>query len=414
MLTILLLTVMALVGLAVCGRGRCSLVRRSAAVRPMNLQLFAGPVYTADIDSQRRSIQVADQIVRYQPNANPWCILLLRSRKERALDPEFHWMEEDVYGYWTQINNVGGYAADAVEMIVDDASLFSVFDIIKVPRTGEQMIVTAVDTATNKLTVTRGYGETAGAVVNDDDYIVNLTNASAEGSNAPASKVKQPTRLYNYCGITRTPFDITGTVHASRQVTTEQERARLTRSKSIDHKMALERKFMFGERYHDATSKRRTTRGVLKFITSNVYDAGGALTESEFDQQVCEPVFRYGSTERKIMVCNYRLASIINGWGKEKLEISQGAKEYGLALKEYISAHGRLLLVPSRIFEQYYQYYSVILDMDYLWIKVLRDTELQRNIQANDADVVKDEYFDEMGLMLKVEKAHGVLKNASS
>lgn len=371
------------------------------------------PVKTTDIDTERRDIDVSKEIARYLPDVNAWLVIALQSRKKTTTDYEFKWFESDPYGYWTKINHADGYAADATSLVVDDASIFAAKDIIKVARTGEVMFCTAVDTDTNTITVIRGYGETAGAVINDDDDLVCLGNAMEEHSSKPTEKLRQPSKIYNYCGIMRTPFGVSGTVEASQQITNEQERARLTRDKSIDHRLAIERQFLFGERKDDTSNKRRMTRGLIKWITTNVYDAGGTLTENEFDKEVCEPVFKYGS-KTKLLVASPRMVSIIAGWGKEKLQISQAAKAYGLNLKEYISPHGTLIIAPSQCLEQYYAYHSFIVDPQHIFVRVLRDTTLRRNIHNPDTDGFEDEYLSEIGLELRLEKCHAVIKNATA
>ena len=295
--------------------------------------------------------------------------------------------------------------------MVDDGTVAAAKDIIKVPRTGEILFVSSV--STNTLTVVRGYGETTAAALVDNDYLIVLGNAMEERSNVPGEKILQPAKMYNYCGITRTPFGGSGTTLAEQQVTSEQERSRLTRDKGIDHRLSLERQILFGERKEDAANKRRMSRGVEKFITTNVYDAGGAMTETEFDNYVCEPVFKYGN-KTKVLVASSRMVSIINGWGKNKLQMSMGAKSYGLDLQEYVSPHGRMVIAPSRMLEQYYAYHSFVIDMKYVFVRNLRDTTLRRNIQAPDVDGFLDEYLTEAGLELRVEKAHMTIRNATS
>ena len=369
------------------------------------------PVTTFDLDTLRRDLDVATDIARYIPDETPWTVMLLQSRKKSTQTAEFYWWEEDVYGYWSQINNAGGYLAVDVNLVVDDGTLFAAKDIVKVPRTGEIMFVSSV--AGNTLTVIRGYGETAAAAINDDDYIFNLGNAMEERSDTPAEKIKQPSKVYNYCGIMRTPFGESGTTEAERQVTSEQERTRLTRSKGIDHRLAMERQLLFGERKEDAGNKRRMSRGIEKFISTNVYDAGGTMTEDEFDKYVCEPVFKYGN-KRKVLVASARMVSIINGWGKEKLQVSMGAKAYGMNLMEYVSPHGTLVIAPSRALEYYYAYHSFVVDMEFSRVRPLRDTKLRRNIQNPGIDGFTDEYLTEAGMELRVEKAHMTVKNATN
>ena len=369
------------------------------------------PVLTFDLDTQRRDLDIAKDIARYIPEETPWTVMLMQSRKKATQAAQFFWWEEDIYGYWSQINNAAGYDSVATSIVVDDGTLFKAKDIVKIPRTGEIMFVSSVNI--NTLTVVRGYGETVAAAIVDNDYIFNLGNAMEERSSAPEEKLLQPTKIYNYCGITRTTFGGSGTLLAEQQVTNEQERARLTRDKGIDHRLALERQLLFGERKEDATNKRRMSRGVEKFITTNVYDAGGTLTEVEFDNNVCEPVFKYGS-KTKVLIASPRMVSIINGFAKEKLQVSQGARAYGLELMEYISPHGRLVIAPSRMLEYYYAYHSFVVDMKFAFLRTLRDTKLRRNIHAPDLDGFLDEYLTEAGLELRVEKSHMTIKNATN
>ena len=372
------------------------------------------PTITSNLDSLRRDLDVSKEIIRTTPDATPFTIMMLKSRKKPTKSAEFYWWEEDAFAYWTKINNGAGYNDSATDFVVDDETIFAAKDIVKVPRTGEVMLVTSIVASGHHLNVTRGYGETTAAAILDNDDLVVLGNAMEERSSVPGEKTVQPTKLYNYTQIVRTPFGISGTLDAEQQVTNEQERQRLTRDKSIDHKLALERIMMFGERKQDTSSgKRQTTRGVEKFIATNVYDAGGVLTEAEFDLNVCEPVFKYGEPT-KVLVASRRMLSIMNGWGKEKLQVSQGAKAYGLNLTEYVSPHGTLLIAPSRTLEQYYAYHSFVIDMKYVEYKPLRDTKLRRNIQANDVDGFLDEYMTEFGLKFQMEKAHMMIKNATA
>lgn len=382
-------------------------------IKPMDIQLFA--VNTWNLDTQRRDIDVSKTIDRYLTEENPWLVLLLRSRKKVTTDPSFYWWETQPYAYWTRINNALGYNDAATDIVVDNntATYCAPKDIIKIPRTGEVMQVTVVTPATHTLTVVRGYGETAAAAILHQDAVLVLGNAMEERSSVPAEKLAQPTKQYNYTQIFRTPFGASRTVEQSRQVTNEQERDRLTRDKGLDHRLALERAFLFGERKEDAVGLRRMTRGALKFISTNVYDAGGTITESEFDTSVCEPVFKWGK-KTKVLAASARLISIMNNWGKEKLQVSQGAKEYGLDLMEYISPHGKLLITPCRTFEQYYAYHSMIIDMDHVWLRHLQDTLLRRNIHAPDVDGFLDEYMSEMGFELRLEQCHAIIKNATA
>ena len=152
-------------------------------------------VFTYDIDRERRDIDVSKDIARLLPDETPFAAILMRARKENTNTAEFVWFDEEPGGWWAKAEAA---LVDATDIVVDDASLFAQHDIIKVPRTGEVMFVTASDLDTDTITVVRGYGTTAAAALDADDWIMRMGNAMHEGSNAPDVKVKQPKKFVNY------------------------------------------------------------------------------------------------------------------------------------------------------------------------------------------------------------------------
>lgn len=375
-------------------------------------------IYTTNIDRDRRKLDVAKRIAYLEPDETPFTVILMRAKKKAAGSAEVIWYEDQLGARWTKVNNGAGYNYDATGVVVDEGSIFVVNDILKVPRTGETMLVTAV--ATNTLTVVRDFGQTrpggdpdAYDLV-DNDWVLLIGNAMKEGSNVPSEKIGQPAKKSNYCQIFRTPFSLTGTTEAESTRTSEQERTRLTRKKGMEHKIDIERAVLFGEKreYISGNEIRRTLGGVTQFINSNIYDAGGALTESEFENSFCEQVFKYGSST-KLLVSSSRLISVINGFGREKLQVVPKDKAYGLRMTRYISAHGDLLIVPSKVLVNYFAGYGMVVDVDKVEFKPLRDTQLKRNIQPDDEDALRDEYFTEATLKVENEECHGIIKGVT-
>lgn len=363
-------------------------------------------VLTFDIDRERRDIDVAKEIARLVPDATPFAVILMRARKQATQTSEFIWFEEEPHPYWTQINNAAGYTAADTNLNVVDGTVFAAKDLLKVPRTGEVMLVTAVNG--NTITVTRGYAGTQAQALNHQDWVVNLGNALEERSRVPTEKIRQPVRKYNYTQIFRTPFGASGTSAAEAVRTSEDERTRLRRSKAIDHRLAIERAMLFGVRYEDNTGKRRTTGGLLSFITTNVFNVGGPLTERKFEE-ICEAAFSYGNG-RKLLVASPRVMTATNAFAAGKIQVRSGEDTYGVRIAEYMTGHGLLRIVVSRALEKEYQGYGIIVDMDNIRYRPLdgRDTMLRTNIQPPDEDGWTDEYFTEAGLEVRLEKAHAV------
>jgi hypothetical protein len=376
------------------------------------------PVYTTNLDRDRVVLDVAKKIAEYEPDETPFTVILMRAKKRKTINHEYIWFEDSLGARWTQINNATGYTYDATSIVVDDGSVFAPGDMLKVPRTGETMRVTAV--STNTLTVIRDWGQTRPAAtptaydLQDNDWVLNIGNAMKEGSTAPQPKIGQPTKVSNFVQIFRTPFDVTGTVNAEEQVTSEQERARLSRKKGKEHRIDIERAMLFGEKreYINGNEIIRTTGGATQFIKTNVYDAGGVLTETNFEREFLVNVFNYGSS-RKLLVASPLLLSVINGFGRDKIRLVPKDEAYGLRISQYISTFGDLYMVPSKVLVNYYNGWGFVFDMDYVSYRPLRDTVLKRNIQQNDEDVIRDEYFTEAGFELKLEKAHGIIKGVT-
>lgn len=190
------------------------------------------------------------------------------------------------------------------------------------------------------------------------------------------------------------------------------------KKKGIEHAVDMARSFYFGEKKLDTTGThpKRATAGLLSFLTSNNYDAGGALTQSEFDQNVCEVIFKYGSKE-KLALCSARVLSVVNGWALGKLQIEQGETTFGLAVVKYVSPFGILNLVHEPLFEgAVYGGYAAIIDVENVKYRPLkgRDTKLETNIQANDADERKDQYITEAGLEVRSPQTHALLTGVTS
>lgn len=372
---------------------------------------------TNNILAAKMKIDMSEKIALLQPSATPLTVFTKRAKgaTQSAKNPKFSWMEDDLGARWDAINNGAGYDNVATSMAVDNGDYFSTGDIVKVPRTGEVLLVTAV--ATNTLTVKRGYGVTAAAALVDNDPIVIIGNVNEEGSGTRTLKSTVELEVFNYTQIFKTPFGVTNTQNAT-DMYGGQDLSYQQKKKGIEHMVDMERAFLFGEKKIDVTGShpKRSTAGLLSFLNQNNYDAGGALTQSEFDQNIAEVAFRYGSSE-KLMLCSARVLSVINGWATGKLQIEQGEDTFGLSITKYVTPFGILNLVYHPLLEgAVYGGYGVVLDVENIKNRPLqgRDTKLETNIQANDEDQRKDQYLTESGLEVRLPKTHAVITGVTS
>ena len=364
---------------------------------------------TNTVLQNRRIIDMSKNIAMLEPDAAPLTALLKNIGSQQADNPKFEWLETELAARWDAVNNGAGYLSADTSIVVDNGAYFSVNDIVKVPRTGEVMLVTAI--STNTLTVTRGYGETSAAALVDNDPLVIIGNVNKEGGTARAYKTTGEYVVYNLTEIFKTTVSLSDTLDKSK-LYGGGDRNFQRKIKGIEHMVDIERAFLFGERKEDTSGGeiKRTTRGLNTFLTQNRVDAGGGLTEQEFET-FCQAGFRYGS-KKKILLASPILVTAINMFGRAKLQTVSKEKTYGISMTNYISAHGELYIAKHNLLEgAVYGGYGILIDPDNIKYRNLngRDTKLKTDTQAPDMDGWQDEYITEAGLQVVLPKTHAVL-----
>lgn len=381
---------------------------------------------TGNIPSDRRVRDVSRKIQYLDPSAAPLTVLTKKASKASVYNTKFEWIEKDLPARWDAVNAGGGYTAGATQFVVDHSEYFSVGDVVVIPRTGERVRVTAITLGSDTLDVTRSVGPTAAAGVNDNDNLLILGNAYAEGANAGAEKTNIESYPYNYTQIIRTPFGVTGSQTESENYT-GPDKPRLRAEKAIEHMIDIERTILFGERDLDTsvvgTSNQplRYTGGFLYFATSNVKDFGGVMTEAEVEDW-CEDLFHYtGGSDTKFVAAAATPISVLDQLGVARLQLVPRDQTLGMTVKQFVTSHGNLMFTKHRLLEdgyvgtanEGYGGYMLAVDPARIGYRFLRnrDTKLRTDIQAPDLDGWKDEYLTEMGWVVMNPQVHGVGKN---
>lgn len=368
---------------------------------------------TQTILSNQRVIDMADKIYLLEPNAAPLYVLVSKLNKRVAISTTVEWLEDELNPSWTTLA-VSATSADTV--LSASNAYFNKYDLIKVPVTGEVMLVTAV--SSTAVTVTRSVGDTAAASAAAAADLVVIGSAFAEGSaySDLTTLSTQTTRKYNYLQIFRKSVEITKTL-ANSELYGGADRDYQRKKKGIELMRDLERSFLFGEKAEDTSTPRRTTGGVDEFISTNATAAGGTLTETEFEGFL-RTVFRYGSNTRYLFSAPIVL-SVISMWAQGKLQMFPKDKTYGIAISQYISPHGTINLVKELMLENaggvsstsYYGGYAFALELEEIVYRYLqnRDIQFETEIQHPGDDYYKDQYICEVGLEFHQERKMGVL-----
>jgi hypothetical protein len=382
------------------------------------MAVITGQRTTGNISSDQRVIDMSKDIDLLEGDAAPLTRILKMAPKEKATDTLFKWLQDDREDRWDAINNGAGYNNSATSIVVDDGTVFAAEDLVKVPRTGEVFSVTSI--STNTLTVVRGIGSSAAAIVDDDPLYV-IGTAAEEGDTSPSPRTYNPTTVTNYTQIFRNTVAASGSELSSSTITTKHDWEHQQSKVHIEHLIDIENALLFGK---PATTTgadggpRRMTGGILHYATANNQDAGGTLTEAEWETWN-RSIFRYGSGSRLILVSRL-VASVLNQFAVGKLQTMQGAKSYGLNIQEYITTNGTSKIVVDDLLEgATYGGYAIALDVKSGAVKYRflngdgpggsRDTKLHTNVQERDRDGRRDEYITECGLQAGHASRNGVL-----
>lgn len=394
----------------------------------------AGLRGTGDWATDERPKNFREMILWRNPNGQaPLTALLSKMKSEATDDPEFAWYEEELNALRLTINWTTGYSTTdtsiTVTSNVTDAQDCVAGDVFLLERTltsaytAEIVIVSSV-TNTTTLVITRAQAGTTATGIANGVSLTKIGNAYAEGTGAPSSASRNPTKLYNYTQIFKTTYDITNTAKKTHTRTGDPIKNDKKR-KMFDHSVAMEMAFIFGKRFEGSGSNGkpiRFTGGLLWFLSQYVPSMitiyATTPTETTFTDAVYK-VFDYDSgagNERLVLAGNgflnslNRLASTAS---RSRVNFNGVVNMWGMKLQEWVMPQGTIYVKSHPLFNVHAKYTNdaLIVDPSSIKYRHLRDTTFKDNIQSNDADETKGQWLSEVGLELQHTKTMAWLSN---
>jgi hypothetical protein len=371
---------------------------------------------TTNVSSDQLAIDMASEIDLLEPSSQPLCVYSRQAGKEATIAPKFNWMTDKSRARYTQINNSGGYNTSATSIVVDSAASIAKWDTLRVTRTGELMRVT--DVSTNTLTVVRGVGNSGtGLAINDDDEVLIVASAQPENDLAKTPRSNNPAKITNYTQIFREPFAESGTMQATGNQVNPLDWNLQSKKAGIEHAKDIEYALLFGKKDAATVSgaELRTTGGIIDQIATNQTDAGGTLTEDEWNAFMAT-VMRYNSSKKALALGSATAVSALNKFPASKQITRNDETTYGMNVTRFASPFGAINLVYHPLFEGGKGGgYLLVVDLDEIVYRYLsangvsRDTKILPNRQEESRDGHMDEYLTEAGNQWGYELRHGLL-----
>lgn len=383
----------------------------------------------------RLIVDAVDKIFLLEPSSHPLTTLLTNVgktfdgktwkgsslTKAETGNPEFSWFEDFYGGRYARVASSYNTSDDEIEVVgagSSSAFIFTVGDVIKNSRTGENMFVKKI-LSPSKIEVSRSFGTTAAAAGSSGDGIFIIGNASEENGGARNTNTTQSLKETNYTQIFKTTIGLSGTEKEARLYGGKDlpyQRAK----KGTEHALDIERAFWWGEKAMDfgvQGKPRRQTGGVAEFIQSGnsyIQNQGGVLTAPDLNTFLREG-FTYGNNE-KMLFAGGQVIQAINEIARGQITTKPLEKTYGMLINEWVTSFGKINIVHNPLFVEEFSGYAFLLDMECFRYRYMsnRDTKLHTNVQANDADGVVDQYITEAGLERKQAPRHALLKGVIS
>lgn len=312
-------------------------------------------------------------------------------------------LEDELDPLETTANNGGTIGDSDLSFTVTDASVFQDGHVILIDD--EYMVVSAVNTATNVLTVySRAYGGTnathaTGATI----QIVGM--ARLEGDDADYGALTDIAAPYNYTSIFQKAVQVSGTLQAISQHGVDDEYM-YQANKAVPHLLRLvERAAFHGVRAVGSASAPRSMGGLGTFISANTVDVSGAITKAAVDLLMEEIIMDGGYPD--LLVMNPRIANDLRGLldNSSFVRVSQDENKLGVdAIERVMTQYGELELVMDRWCPTDTAY---ILQSDKIGFFTLRPFETYE--LARTGDSLKGEVVGEFSMLLANEAAHGML-----
>ena len=289
----------------------------------------------------------------------------------------------------------------------------------------------------------KNLGKTAITTVSGDKFVL-ISNGQGEGAVAPEAWSSELTTVWNQCQIFRTPIEITGTLAQASLRGANKELARLRGDKMMEHKIHMEKAFLFGASplgtNLDASSDTfsdldklvglddkvaRTTTGIVRAIQlygattgqyrSNISIGAAASYDDLVDE--LEIVFQYVPNSG-VKTC-FTGGTALGFWSKRAMEKNSGwvinvnteeRNMVGQKVRTLITPFGDLDLNLTHSFKYEHANQMLIVDPRNLEYVQYRPSSFNTNIKTDDGyDGIKDEYFSDAGMGITQIKAHQLI-----
>lgn len=328
----------------------------------------------------------AGTLIRLSPNGQcPLFGLTSMLPEAKATAVEHGYFAKTMVFPSVQMN--GAVLAAATSLVVDSTDNILVGEMLRVNTTGEIVRVSAVvDSVT--LTVRRATGQVAAANIADDVKLYSVGTSFEQGSNAPASRLMNPTRVMNNTQIFRSSWALAGTVTAITPIVGSSLVAESRIDCGLFHGADIEKAMFFGQKSGQTGNSQYLTTmdGIIESVrrlgpAGNTTVAGSTTTYAQLQTALngCFDVTSNGRTgNRRTIFVGGLARHVINEIGRlsGNYQILDGTTSFGLQFQSFRTSRGEFKMIEHPMLNSNTDWskMAVAIDIDSIRVPYLRKT----------------------------------------
>ena len=368
---------------------------------------LTSPVTTYSDTTPHKKV-ITDYIVNLDPSDSPFVDALggldgaSGKFKFKNKGTKVEWLE-DTLSPLTGALSASVSATTVTSIPVADANMFQEGHILLIGT--EQMWVSAVDTSTKILTVTRGYGGTTVATFASALAVEIIGMARLEGDDSDDIGVTDITSPYNYMQIFHKEINVTETMAAINQWGIGSEFDYQAGKAIPELTRLIEKTLAYGQRKAGSASAPRAMGGFSTFITDNTVDYGTALERTNFESAV-QAAYEDGGNGPWIAGCSPTNVQTVSQFYDDSaiLRVDREESKVGMVIESIVTPFGNVDILLDR--------WMPTAQLPIVNPKNAGFLTLRPWIQeplAKTGDAVKGEVVGEFTLCVRQDKSHALL-----
>ena len=375
--------------------------------------------------SNYESFEVVPQFVeRIKVQKSKYPLLLisekLKNHKPTKFSEYFH-TESDEPQIVVQVNGAINAAATSMVLENTEAKWVRAYDQLYNPLTEEQFHVSAVNTVSHTLTVTRGVGNSGtGANVADNQQLLIMSQSNAEGGTSQSGVWGTSVQVKNYTMLTREPYELTEEGQNTETYGYDNAWQEAKTDAAVRLARKMEWQVLFGKRDTGSTSGYRSTGGLGQFVSSHKTDVAGTLTEQTLYNWIRDLSVENGGVDDIVFYAGSYVLQYLDAWGRDRMYQRPEDSVAGISIGRYKTSFGDLKVVNHGMLTETFDsttspelpgmIFAVNMNMLKLvyWRPLVNDEGPNgRGIQANDSLTKKGEWRSHWGCYVGDERKHG-------